>query len=212
MANKTVLMIGQAHLDPVWLWQWQEGRAEAVATCQSAVANDGKYGCDVTGSTMRLTVLRCPPYAYHEPHIIGSQQYYDWVDQGYQEFTLRLCPYVGDWQDAGIVARARALNLPVVAITTHAHRGDRPRQTSLLALHSAEIELATAKAADDGNGYIIRLVDRHGRGGTGELTWADAHFRVALEPFEVATLRLARQAGAWSLTSCDLLERDQLEN
>ncbi len=55
-----------------------------------AVLNDGKYSCDVTGSTARLTILRCPPYAYHEPHVFGTRARYDWVDQGYQEFTR--CP------------------------------------------------------------------------------------------------------------------------
>ena len=30
-------MIGNAHLDPVWLWRWQEGCAEAIATCWSAI-------------------------------------------------------------------------------------------------------------------------------------------------------------------------------
>ena len=30
-------MIGNAHLDPVWLWQWQEGYAEVKATFQSAL-------------------------------------------------------------------------------------------------------------------------------------------------------------------------------
>ena len=30
-------MIGNAHLDPVWLWRWPEGCAEAIATCWSAV-------------------------------------------------------------------------------------------------------------------------------------------------------------------------------
>ncbi|MFN8459909.1 MAG: hypothetical protein U0401_35555 [Anaerolineae bacterium] len=34
---------------------------------------------------MRLTILRTPPYAYHNPHVFGSKQRYDWVDQGYQE-------------------------------------------------------------------------------------------------------------------------------
>jgi alpha-mannosidase len=30
-------MIGNAHLDPVWLWQWQEGYAEIKATFRSAL-------------------------------------------------------------------------------------------------------------------------------------------------------------------------------
>ncbi|SMY06302.1 glycoside hydrolase family 38 C-terminal domain-containing protein [Flavimaricola marinus] len=30
-------MIGNAHLDPVWLWRWQEGCAEAIGTCWAAM-------------------------------------------------------------------------------------------------------------------------------------------------------------------------------
>lgn len=34
---KTLHMIGSAHIDPVWLWQWQEGYQEVKATFQSAL-------------------------------------------------------------------------------------------------------------------------------------------------------------------------------
>ena len=33
----TVTMIGNAHIDPVWLWQWREGRQEVLATFRSAL-------------------------------------------------------------------------------------------------------------------------------------------------------------------------------
>jgi alpha-mannosidase len=36
-ADTTVHLIGNAHLDPVWLWQWQEGYAEIKATFRSAL-------------------------------------------------------------------------------------------------------------------------------------------------------------------------------
>ena len=32
----TVHMIGNAHLDPVWLWRWPAGVGEALATCRAA--------------------------------------------------------------------------------------------------------------------------------------------------------------------------------
>lgn len=35
--GKKVFMIGNAHLDPVWVWQWQEGSAETKATMRSAL-------------------------------------------------------------------------------------------------------------------------------------------------------------------------------
>lgn len=37
MSKKLIHMIGNAHLDPVWLWRWQEGSAEAKATVRSAL-------------------------------------------------------------------------------------------------------------------------------------------------------------------------------
>src|SRR4051812_19790195 len=36
-------MIGNAHIDPVWLWQWQEGYQEVRATFQSAVERLAEY-------------------------------------------------------------------------------------------------------------------------------------------------------------------------
>lgn len=35
--KKHIYMIGNAHLDPVWMWQWQEGYAEVKATFRSAL-------------------------------------------------------------------------------------------------------------------------------------------------------------------------------
>ncbi|MFH1928284.1 MAG: glycoside hydrolase family 38 C-terminal domain-containing protein [Chloroflexota bacterium] len=172
-----------------------------------ALIDDGKYGCDVSGSTMRLTVLRCPPYAFHQPpHVLGSKHRYDWIDQGPQEFTLVLMPHVGDWRDAGVVRRAREVNLPIVPITMHCHLGERAPAASLATLSSPELELTALKRAEDGDGYIVRIADRHGRGGAGELSWLDQGFPVSVEPFEVITLRLSLRAGLWQATLCDMTE------
>jgi alpha-mannosidase len=36
-------MIGNAHIDPVWLWRWQEGVDEALATFRSAADRCEEY-------------------------------------------------------------------------------------------------------------------------------------------------------------------------
>jgi alpha-mannosidase len=36
MARKTVHLVSNAHLDPVWLWTWEEGAAEALSTFRAA--------------------------------------------------------------------------------------------------------------------------------------------------------------------------------
>lgn len=35
--KKNVYCVGNAHLDPIWMWKWQEGSAEAKATVRSAL-------------------------------------------------------------------------------------------------------------------------------------------------------------------------------
>ena len=42
---KKVHMIANAHLDPVWLWPWQEGFSEVMSTYKSAIdrLNDFPY-------------------------------------------------------------------------------------------------------------------------------------------------------------------------
>ena len=35
--------VGNAHLDPMWLWRWQEGSAEAKATIRSALDRMKEY-------------------------------------------------------------------------------------------------------------------------------------------------------------------------
>ncbi len=123
---------------PTQMWMDVSGEATSGAgdarEAGLAIINDGKYGCDVSGSTARLTVLRCPPYAYHQPHPAGSKARYDWLDQGLQEFSVVLRPHVGDWRNASIVRRAREVNLPPVAVTMHSHPGTRPPVDSLLGL------------------------------------------------------------------------------
>jgi len=43
MNTKTLHMIGNAHIDPVWLWPWQEGYSEIKATFRSALDRMKEY-------------------------------------------------------------------------------------------------------------------------------------------------------------------------
>ncbi len=40
---KKIYFVGNAHLDPVWMWRWQEGAAEAKATIRSALDRMKEY-------------------------------------------------------------------------------------------------------------------------------------------------------------------------
>ena len=41
--DKTIKLVGNAHLDPIWLWRWQEGCAEVLQTFRSALDRLKEY-------------------------------------------------------------------------------------------------------------------------------------------------------------------------
>jgi alpha-mannosidase len=57
-AKMTVHLILNAHIDPVWLWPWQEGLDEVLATCRSA--------CDLLDADKELTFTRGEAWAYRQ--------------------------------------------------------------------------------------------------------------------------------------------------
>ncbi len=54
----TVHLIANAHLDPVWLWHWQRGADEALATCRSA--------CDILDRYLDATFTRGEAWVYEQ--------------------------------------------------------------------------------------------------------------------------------------------------
>lgn len=58
--DRKLYMIGNAHLDPVWLWQWQEGFQEVKATFRSALDRMNEY----------------PDFIFTN----SSAAYYEWVE------------------------------------------------------------------------------------------------------------------------------------
>ncbi len=59
--HRRLHMVGNAHLDPVWLWQWPEGYAEVRATFRSALDRMAEY----------------PEFRYSQ----GSVAYYAWLEE-----------------------------------------------------------------------------------------------------------------------------------
>ena len=59
--DKTIKLIGNAHLDPIWLWRWQEGCGEVLQTFRSALDRLKEY---------KDFVFTC-----------SSAAYYQWVEE-----------------------------------------------------------------------------------------------------------------------------------
>ena len=81
--KKTVHMIGNAHLDPVWLWDWREGHQENQATLLSALNRLDEFDD---------FVFTC-----------SSAQFYAWIEDSNPELFAKIQKYVeaGRWVIVG---------------------------------------------------------------------------------------------------------------
>ena len=69
MKDKTLHMIGNAHIDPVWLWQWQEGFQETLATFRSALdrmAETPDFRFTASSAALYAWVERIDPAMFDE--------------------------------------------------------------------------------------------------------------------------------------------------
>ena len=83
MKKTTLHMIGNAHIDPVWLWQWQEGFHEVKATFRSALDRMNEY----------------PEFKF----VASSAVFYQWVEENdptmFAEIKKRIAE--GRWEIVG---------------------------------------------------------------------------------------------------------------
>jgi alpha-mannosidase len=193
------------HRNTTWDWARFEVCAHTWADLSEpdygvALLNDAKYGHEVAGNVMRLTLLRSPRYP--DPT----------ADRGRHRFTYALFPHRGDRRDGGVVAEAHALNVPLRTAPVSEPGGDRARQ--FLHVDHPGVVIAAVKLADDGSGdVIVRAYEAWGQRARArlaldrtllrarecdllerserELAVAGDGVEIHLRPFEILTTRLS---------------------
>jgi alpha-mannosidase len=124
-----------------------------------SLLNDCKYGFDVNGNVMRMTLIRTPDDP--DPQ----------SDLGRHEINYSLYPHMGDWRQADTVRRGYELNNPLIPIVTTGHQGKWPCEHSFLQVEPSNIILTALKKAESGDGLILRLYECEGTEGTADISF-----------------------------------------
>jgi alpha-mannosidase len=161
---------------------------------------DYLHGYDATGATTRLTVLRNPLAGDHGGGWAARPgDDYPYTDSGRHQASVRIHPHSGDWQAAGLVARAvEHLRRPIVVADTY-HSGDLPAKGALLRVEPPGAAVVRAlKRAENDEGIVVRLVEATGAHVAVALSGRLLGRAVAAElaPYEVQTVLVPDDASA----------------
>ncbi len=122
-----------------------------------SLLNDSKYGFDVKGGTMRMSLLR----ASYDPDPTP--------DQGRHHVRYAVLGHQGSWREVETPRRAYEFNNPPVAIQATVHPGALPPSYTFVRVAPGNMILSAFKRAEDGNGTIARVYNSTGVGGTATL-------------------------------------------
>ncbi len=112
-----------------------------------ALLNDCKYGYDILGSVMRLSLLRAPTHP--DPT----------ADRGWHRFTYALMPHPGDFRQAGVIEAAEELNAPLRLVPSGLASGS---ERSLIEVDTRQVMVEAIKRAEDSDAVIVRLYEAWG--------------------------------------------------
>jgi alpha-mannosidase len=120
--------------------------------------NNAKYGYDIKGNVMRLSLLRSPKWP--DPT----------ADRGKHSIEYALYPHSGGWRDAGTVQRGYEYNNPLIATVTDAHKGSLPLSRSFASLTPSNLILTSIKKAENSEAWVIQWYDATGQNTEAQLT------------------------------------------
>ncbi|MCC5789957.1 MAG: hypothetical protein JJT75_09995 [Opitutales bacterium] len=167
------------------------------------VVNDGVHACAGQGGQLEFTLLRSAPFAEHPPFNYTDDTHVAFLDQGIHDIRLGLLRSASPVLDLHPDRLATGFQNPPEIMPDSAHPGDLPWDMDGLKISPASVHLLSLKAAENGNGWILRLQETRGETVTAQL--GDyGHYQ--LRPHEITTLRLLTENGKPTVHPCNALE------
>ncbi|MFL5955354.1 MAG: alpha-mannosidase [Gaiellaceae bacterium] len=185
------------HEDPGQSWVDVSGGGRGLA-----VVNDAKSGYDVRGGDIGISAVRSPVWAWHAPRELEPGGDFEYMDQGRQQFRVRLVPHAGDWRDAGVVRLAAELNQPPFAMLESFHDGPLAPAASYGSDGEGDVVVTVVKRAEDGDGFVVRAFESAGRDARGTFDVLGFAWEADFGASEIKTFRLSGDA----VVETDLLE------
>jgi alpha-mannosidase len=168
-----------------------------------SLINDSKYGHQVQGNSISLTLLRSP----YEPDALP--------DLGVHHVGYAIYPHNGKWEKEKTIRKAAEFNQPLLTQWQKVQGGNLPSSFGLLNLEQSNLVVSGLKKTEDDKGIILRFYEVEGKKTTAtlasnlplascietnlleekernDLSLIEEKVQIEVLPFEIKTLLLLR--------------------
>jgi alpha-mannosidase len=123
-----------------------------------ALLNDSRYGYDVEGNTIRMSILRSPTSPAYN------------TDEGVHLIGYSIYPHSGDWRDGDVMRRGYEFNYPLTAVVANSHPGELPSSHSFMKVEPENVIVEVLKKAYDTDELVVRLYETRGESCSASIT------------------------------------------
>lgn len=127
-----------------------------------SLLNDSRYGYDVNGNVIRLSILRSPSYPV-----------YSTDERGTHTVRYSLYPHMRGWREAKVMRQGYELNYPLLAAVASPHSGDLPPVHSFVKIEPENLIISVLKKAEDSDNLILRFYETEGKQSTAQISLSE---------------------------------------
>ena len=155
-----------------------------------ALLNTSKYSFCSIGNDLRMMIARGCAYLDHFGQHSRDKEM-EFLDKGVQEFAYEIVPH-NKKINSELFRKSEVLNNPLQSHQETHHDGTLPQIYSGVDISNADVVLTALKKAEDGNGFVMRLVETDGKETTAtvKLCAMNAEFTMQWKPQEIKTVRI----------------------
>ncbi len=127
------------------------------------IINDAKSSYSSDEKFFYMTSARSPLYAHHAPpHILSTTEQKRYLDQGEQEFVVKIVMGKKNWRAADMPKRAIEFLQPPVVHVESSHQGSMKNNSTSLVISAPNIIVTVMKRQYESDSIVIRAVETVG--------------------------------------------------
>lgn len=163
-----------------------------------AIANDSKYAFHIGDGMVQITAARSAIYAQgNSKDWFNEIESYQYTDIGMQTFWLVLKPHGAKLRNRELYRIADKIDSAYEYLADSVHPGARRESRfSLAETKDANVAVALVKKAEDGEAYLVRLLETEGITTETELRFRGNTYPIRIGHHEIAAYRISQDGTA----------------